>query len=447
MTCFRAVLFVMALSAMQLSAWSQVEILANSYGFGVDIPECPDASNNIREVLIDELRVDTVDVTTESPAEYRTYQPGSPVIGNLTLTSACTTDSKELLAWYTDVVSGKDIRKNITVTCYKSDKTPGRSYVLLNCLPINWSQRQNDRSRQQEETLLVKPSSIKFIAADAAESTDRQATPSEKFAQVRGFHVELHTKGGKESDPAWESVSGGEVLFQLNNGGRINSPGHKAIDTITLRGPVTSGRQAMCNWLNETLDNPETRSTVSITEIVRDGRRLKDGRQTSYIDCFPVRYKFPRLSVYETNGDAREEIEVCPTRGKGIIKVVTGPSQPRPTLVIEGAPMASESATVAIVDLNALDNNLVPKCGDARDVHFVLKLPGGTGQELKEWYEASARGAADGRKTVMDRDSGRSKGFYVFHNCTAVGYNVITDEKSGAYIEEVRVRAIRVELK
>ena len=34
---------------------------------------------------------------------------------------------------------GKGIRKNITVTLFESDKTPGRSYNLMDCFPTQWS--------------------------------------------------------------------------------------------------------------------------------------------------------------------------------------------------------------------------------------------------------------------------------------------------------------------
>ncbi len=42
-----------------------------------------------------------------------------------------------------------------------------------------------------------------------------EAAVGDKFAQVRGFLVEIESAGGgKEVDTAWESVSGGELIIE-----------------------------------------------------------------------------------------------------------------------------------------------------------------------------------------------------------------------------------------
>src|ERR1043166_2724192 len=52
------------------------EVIANAFGFGVDIPGCGDASKNIREVHIDELTIDAREMTSGLDVEYRLYGPG-----------------------------------------------------------------------------------------------------------------------------------------------------------------------------------------------------------------------------------------------------------------------------------------------------------------------------------------------------------------------------------
>lgn len=42
-----------------------------------------------------------------------------------------------------------------------------------------------------------------------------EATSSDKFAQVRGFKVEITSSTGKDVDTAWESVSGGEMIIEV----------------------------------------------------------------------------------------------------------------------------------------------------------------------------------------------------------------------------------------
>jgi phage tail-like protein len=140
------------------------EVIANAFGFGVDIPGCADASKNIREIAIDELNIDAREMTTGLDVEYRLYGPGAVHWGQAKFTSACTLGgSKELQAWFQEAAKGKNIRKNITVTLFKSDKTPGRGYTLNECFPTQWSSVNFDTSSTvQTETLTVNVGYIKF---------------------------------------------------------------------------------------------------------------------------------------------------------------------------------------------------------------------------------------------------------------------------------------------
>jgi phage tail-like protein len=145
---------------------NQYVVLANAYGFGVDIPGCADASKNIRDISIDELNIDCRETTTGLDVEYRTYSPGAAHWGQAKFTSACTLGgSKELQLWWQEAAKGKGIRKNITVTLFKSDKSPGRSYSLFECFPTQWSSVNFDTSSTvQTETLSVKVGRIEFKA-------------------------------------------------------------------------------------------------------------------------------------------------------------------------------------------------------------------------------------------------------------------------------------------
>lgn len=123
------------------------------------------------------------------------------------------------------------------------------------------------------------------------------ATVSDKFAQVRGFKVEIASPGsGSEVDTAWESVSGGAVLVE-----RTNSPGHKSVGEITLRGPVTAERQSLCTWLNETVAGRPWRRTVSITPIHLDGTL---GETLMFVDCGLTEYTPPQLVVRDPKDPA-----------------------------------------------------------------------------------------------------------------------------------------------
>ena len=134
------------------------------WSLGGQIPRCADASKNIREIAIDELSIDLRETTTGTDVEYRLYGPGQAHWGSAKFTSAVTLGgSKELQAWFNEAAKGKNIRKNITVTLFKSDKTPGRSYTLMDCFPTQWSAVNFDTSSTvQTETLTVKIGRIEF---------------------------------------------------------------------------------------------------------------------------------------------------------------------------------------------------------------------------------------------------------------------------------------------
>lgn len=98
------------------------------------------ASKNVREIKIDELNIDAREMTTGLDVGVRTISPRRMHFGSAKFTSACTLGgSKELQAWWQEAAKGKGIRKNITVTLFKSDKSPGRSYTLNDCFPTSYS--------------------------------------------------------------------------------------------------------------------------------------------------------------------------------------------------------------------------------------------------------------------------------------------------------------------
>lgn len=159
------------------------EVIANAFGFGVDIPGCADASKNIREIVIDELNIDIREMTTGLDVEYRQYAPGYAHFGNARLTAALSPNDACLKDWFEAARAGKNIRKNITVTLFKSDKTPGRSYLLYDTLPISFSSGEfdTDTAGQGIEVLTVQVGGVAFDGGSGKSPRDAAA--------VNGFIV------------------------------------------------------------------------------------------------------------------------------------------------------------------------------------------------------------------------------------------------------------------
>jgi hypothetical protein len=135
---------------------------------------------------------------------------------------------------------------------------------------------------------------------------------------ILGFRVEISSTGGSgtDVDSAWESCTGGGLCIEIADSSvgtdqfHTTTPGHKYVEEVTLKGPLTAGRKALCQWITETVQGKEWKRNVTVTEITTDG---SDGKTYQYLDAFPTRYVFPNLSASGT-GNLYEEITMKPIR-------------------------------------------------------------------------------------------------------------------------------------
>lgn len=162
-----------AATAAVFSWWSLPALRAQSLAqkgdanhlvdFAIDIPGLPNASKNIVEIAFEELQFDTRLPGAGGNAQFHSIRTDGVGLGCIRLTSAVANGTKELKAWFDEARTGKNIRKNITVTLFKSDKTQGRSYLLYDCFPTQWSSVNFDTSSTvQTETLTVKAERLEF---------------------------------------------------------------------------------------------------------------------------------------------------------------------------------------------------------------------------------------------------------------------------------------------
>jgi phage tail-like protein len=134
------------------------------YSCTVQIAGLPEASKNIREIAIDELNIDAREMKAGGDHEIWQIKPGSVHVGSATFTIGSTPGArKELQAWWAEAAKGKNIRKNISVTLFKSDRKTERAFSLTGCFPTSWSSVNFDTSSTvQTETLTVKIHRIEF---------------------------------------------------------------------------------------------------------------------------------------------------------------------------------------------------------------------------------------------------------------------------------------------
>lgn len=249
-----------------------------------------------------------VDLEAARRENFRLYGPGTPHFGNARISVvAGSEDSRVLETWLNDTRQGKNIRKNISVNLFKSDKTAGRGYDLFDCFPVRWDPGEySPSSKVQTETLTVKIGRIEMV------------TLVDNGGGGSGGNVSLVVEGqaGKEVDNGWETWAGGELMLipRLDMGGdqfHTATPGHKSVGEITLRGAMTNGRKALCQWITEVVQGKPWKRSVTVQENQADGQ---SGRSYNYFDCFPTRYVFPRMSVTNTTGNVMEEVRIKPIR-------------------------------------------------------------------------------------------------------------------------------------
>lgn len=153
------------------------------------------------------------------------------------------------------------------------------------------------------------------------------ATIPDEMHVIKGFKIEItSTDGSKEVDTAWESCTGGALCIEVTPASPgvsdpnlpppgtgqlpVATPGHKFVEEIQLRGPMTQSRKWIAKNINNTIKDKFVRFDLTVIEINKDG---SDGKRYTYNKCFLTRYVYPVLSADGT-GNLYEEVSIKPER-------------------------------------------------------------------------------------------------------------------------------------
>jgi phage tail-like protein len=73
--------------------------------------------------------------------QYKVYQPGQPIYGNITFEGAVHGDTfGNIKGWVKEVYDGNEIRKNIMINIRTQQQDgPARTFNLLSCFPTHFS--------------------------------------------------------------------------------------------------------------------------------------------------------------------------------------------------------------------------------------------------------------------------------------------------------------------
>ena len=108
-------------------------------------------------------------------------------------------------------------------------------------------------------------------------------------------------------------VSGGLMRIEMtettigSDKFKTNSPGHKTVDTLTMR--LISTGSMVATWINDTIDGKPWKRTVEVSETSGGPLRI-------FHDSFPTRVSFlnPLLVLENGNAPAVIDISIKPVR-------------------------------------------------------------------------------------------------------------------------------------
>ncbi len=274
----------------------------------------PELLSRIEAIAIDDLAVDLRETTTGLDVEYRTYAPGDAHFGRITLRSRLGANTKDLYQWWQDCAKGTNIRKSISVICLKRDGSELRRFNLLDCFPTRFAPGELDAAG----TGLVERLELRIGRIELAAVGEPPKAPGARFEVTIGDPAAGRpgAAAAGEPDRSWESLGGGALVLDVVDPApgceafRTTTPGHKYIDALTLRGPLTAGRRDLCAWINDTVGGKPGQRTLTVREVAKGDTPV---RTFNYHDCFPTRYVFPALSADGT-GNLYEEVTIKPTR-------------------------------------------------------------------------------------------------------------------------------------
>lgn len=218
--------------------------------------------------------------------------------------------------------------QDISVIALRRDGSEARRWNVFDAFPVRWDPGDySPSSSVAVETIVAKMGRVELAITPPGgggknpgrrdQGAGKKGGPTQPGFTPLAFTVQISGAGtGSDPDSAWETCSGGGLNIEIADSStgtdqsHTTTPGHKYVDSLTLHGPLTSGREAMAGWITEAAQGKAGKRNVTITETTARGDTI---RSYTYLDCFPTRYVFPAFSASETDS-LSEAIEIKPIR-------------------------------------------------------------------------------------------------------------------------------------
>lgn len=268
--------------------------------FRVEIEGAPTASAAVESVRIDDIVIDAPPAEGE-PGDESLFGPRDAHFGSITIRarrSPGPVTSSELYQWWLAASRGEDVRKTISVISLRRDGTEARRFNVFDAFPTRWDPGEySPSSSAAVETIVAKMQRVELASAGPSGGGGLPGVGASDF------EVSLAEPGADSanvSDRGWETCSGGALQLRAGDPAAGVSP-TRDVTELRLRGPLTSGRQALCQWINEASAGLPSRRDLLLRELPRGPA---EGETFTYLDCFPTRYVFPAFGVDSVDPDS-----------------------------------------------------------------------------------------------------------------------------------------------
>lgn len=276
---------------------------------------------------------------------------------------------------------------------------------------------------------------------------------------------------GSDVDSAWETCSGGSLNIEVADSSTgtdkagATTPGHKYVDTITLRGPLTSGRKGNSEQLEPVTNGGASFAleieglrqvslnveSITMEDLVIDEREMTTGADWDYRVSGPGDAHFGSITIRSRTSESKELYQWWLEASKGkdirkhisvIIKKRDG-SEARRYNYLECFPVSYMPHSLDQPGRPATEG-VVARCDG-------LTLHGKDQEGLFDWISETLAGK-EARRTLQLTDllteAGPGGGF-TYHDAFPVRYVFPALQASGTgnLYEEVHIKPIRLELK
>lgn len=333
--------------------------------------------------------------------------------------------------------------------------------------------------------MLSAPWSAPVNAATENQPQANAYTPDEMLV-VLGFTVSIDNAGtGSDPDSAWETVSGGSLNIEVADASvgtdqsHQTTPGHKYVDTLTLKGPLTADRKmaklprqppggtVVSENSYEVLENGAGKfkieidgapvasanvESITMEDLVIDEREMTTGADWDYRVYGPGDAHYGSITVRSRVGKDSKELYqwwLDSSQGKNIRKNISvialkrDGSEARRYNWIECFPVKYQpfvldgSSKVAVEEITA----------QCTSVKFGAE---GERKDLVEWLNSNVEGK-DWKRTLTVKEilkDGSDGKTFTYLDCfpTRYVFPQFSASGTGNLYEEVSIKPIRLEL-